>query len=320
MAYTYHNIVVGGTFDRLHAGHKAFLRRAFSLAAHVTVTITSDRYTAAYKPHVLPYNVREEQVKKFLDREKLLSRATIIPIDTGYGIAKEKNISLDAILVTDDTRAGATTVNKKRKEVGLPLLAIEVQERILDASGMPISSTQIRFTEHTLYMPKALRKTLHQPFGEVVQHRISELAGKKLIAVGDVTTRILHEQGAVPVLSVIDFLIERKKQDNSIEKLGLHGKEKIFYATNPHSTLTPELWRAITQALSLSSKGEKSVIIVDGEEDLAVLPLLLLAPMGYVICYGQPHVNMIAVSVTQETKEQVRALLSAFTLDNTRGY
>lgn len=317
----YNTIVVGGTFDLLHEGHKAFLRYAFSLAEMVYVTITSDRYTKEHKPNTSPFALREENVRKFLQEEDLLLRAQIFPIDSVFGIAERKDIPLEAIVVTDDTYKGAEAVNKKRKEVGLPPLRIEVMDRIAGTGGILLSSTYTRFTQHVFHMPSMLRTLLHQPFGKIIPEiNLGELSGKKLIAVGDVTTKVLHQHALSPIICVIDFTVERKKQNPNLKMLGFTGKEEIINITNPPSTLTPALWEAVVHVLQSASEGEKSAIIIDGEEDLAVLPLLFLASEEFVICYGQPHEGMVVVPVTSDTKKHALELLTAFVPTNTRGH
>jgi len=51
---------------------------------------------------------------------------------------------------------------------------------------------------------------------------------------------------------------------------------------------------------------------VDGEEDLAVLPVLLIAPLGFSIFYGQPNEGLVQVQVTEENKEQAYQFVNSF--------
>lgn len=338
MAYKYRTLVIGGTFDGLHEGHQALLRFAFSLAEKVLVTITSDIYTKTHKPHAALFVERKGLVQEFLEKEGLSARATIIPIDTVFGIATDKNISMDAILVTSDSLKGAHQVNKKRKEVHLPELAIEIMPLVPSETGIPLSSTYVKqgifdkqgemqikeITTHISFLPQALRERLQQPFGEIVEMAdVKKIPAEKIIAVGDVTTKRLNDAGIFPILSVIDFVVERKKQDASLTSLGFTGQEKVFPAENRAGTLTPSLWQAVQDAMMHVQKAQQkkqSIIIVTGEEDLAVLPLVLLAPVGFVICYGQPGIGMVMVSVENEEKEEILRLISAFSAGTTRGH
>jgi len=50
-------------------------------------------------------------------------------------------------------------------------------------------------------------------------------------------------------------------------------------------------------------------IFVRGEEDLAALPAILLAPEGSVVLYGQPDEGVVFVSITKSKKEEILDLL-----------
>ena len=56
----------------------------------------------------------------------------------------------------------------------------------------------------------------------------------------------------------------------------------------------------------------RSVLIVDGEEDLAVIPFVLASPLGWTILYGQPNEGVVELVVTSETKQTVLQLLGLF--------
>ena len=53
--------------------------------------------------------------------------------------------------------------------------------------------------------------------------------------------------------------------------------------------------------------------IVDGEEDLLVLPVLEYAPIGSILYYGQPGKGIVEVVVTNTVKKEAKNLLSRFT-------
>ncbi|TOF02143.1 DUF359 domain-containing protein, partial [Vibrio parahaemolyticus] len=62
----------------------------------------------------------------------------------------------------------------------------------------------------------------------------------------------------------------------------------LLNAANPPGTITEELLDAIIKAYEINKTGNKVLIVVDGEEDLAVLPCVITAPPGTVVLYGQP--------------------------------
>jgi len=51
------------------------------------------------------------------------------------------------------------------------------------------------------------------------------------------------------------------------------------------------------------------VIMVDGEEDLAVLPAVLLSPATSIVMYGQPGIGGVLVRVDDAVRKRVGSLL-----------
>ena len=56
----------------------------------------------------------------------------------------------------------------------------------------------------------------------------------------------------------------------------------------------------------------KALICIDGEEDLAVLPLVMEAPLGSLVFYGQPGVGVVSIHVNKDSKKMVAEILSKF--------
>ena len=57
---------------------------------------------------------------------------------------------------------------------------------------------------------------------------------------------------------------------------------------------------------------KRIVIKIDGEEHLSVLPMVLCAPLGFVIFYGQPHEGVVKVEITEEKKEKAYSMTCKF--------
>ena len=82
--------------------------------------------------------------------------------------------------------------------------------------------------------------------------------------------------------------------------------KKVIKVINPAETITNELWEAITKAL----EDKASVRIeVTGEEDLAFIPCMLLAPDNAVVIYGYPDRGMVIARVTPENRNAVSKAL-----------
>ena len=128
-----------------------------------------------------------------------------------------------------------------------------------------------------------------------------------LISVGDQTTKNLVDIDLIPDLGIIDNRIQRKDHNYDIIRT-----ENILDADNPAGTITENLWETIDEAISLTLEdNENRIIVVKGEEDLAVLPCLLIAPEDAVILYGQPNEGLVFVNVF-EGKGKAERLMTFF--------
>ncbi|ANF22417.1 phosphopantetheine adenylyltransferase [Thermococcus piezophilus] len=144
MRKKYLKVVVGGTFDRLHLGHKALLRKAFEVGKYVYVGLTADEMVRN-KPHadkILPYELRLRDLLKFFEVNGY-SNYRVIKIHTAIGFA-DKMKSLDAIVVSEETYKGALIVNRAREERGLKPLEIVTIGIVRSSLGAKISSSLIR--------------------------------------------------------------------------------------------------------------------------------------------------------------------------------
>ena len=133
-------VVVGGTFDILHEGHKAFLRKAFTLG-EVTIGLTSDIWAE---------NIKKRKVKNFKRRKKELEdfarkefkvKPKIVKIEDEFGPALKEDF--DYIVVSPETYPGAILINLKRKNIKKKLIKIIKIEFVLGEDGKPISATKI---------------------------------------------------------------------------------------------------------------------------------------------------------------------------------
>jgi len=159
-----------------------------------------------------------------------------------------------------------------------------------------------------------LRIKLKEPFGTLIQGSFCETMGKmkelvekekppKIISVGDVVSRNLHEYKVHPQLTIID----NKSLRNQASKETL-AAEKTVNVTNPPGTITKEAVTAIKEAMG---KNEHTHIVVDGEEDLLTLIAVLYAPENAVVVYGQPYRGIVVVKVTPQKKAQAEKFLKA---------
>jgi cytidyltransferase-like protein len=138
-------VSVGGTFDKLHKGHKALLMKAFEVGEHVFIGLCTDEFIRNMgKPHVTAsYERRFEELRAFLSKQKVLERAEIISLNDVYGNTLAKD-SIEALVVSKETESIAFKINNKRGEADLPPLQIVLIDMVDAENNSPISTTRIR--------------------------------------------------------------------------------------------------------------------------------------------------------------------------------
>ncbi len=120
--------------------------------------------------------------------------------------------------------------------------------------------------------------------------------------VGDFTSKNILESGLEPDIVVVDNRVMRI----DVPPLNM-GNRTIISCINQPGTVDNSTWKALRKAVTLKSRVS---VIVEGEEDLLVLPLVSLTPLGSLIVYGQPREGMVVVEVTEEMKGWTEDFLS----------
>ena len=115
-----------------------------------------------------------------------------------------------------------------------------------------------------------------------------------LATVGDFVSFNVLAADVHPDIVVVDHKIMRK----SVDPIELD--RDIVNVPNPPGTITAE---AQTVLYDAARECKHLAIIVDGEEDLLVLPLMAFMPLGSVIIYGQPREGMVVITLTDERRQ-----------------
>jgi pantetheine-phosphate adenylyltransferase len=327
----YNLLVCGGTFDHFHKGHKTFLKHVFSVGKKNLVGVTSDEFVQRWKidgrswKQIESFEKRKQAVLEFVKKEKALNKVEIVKIDDLFGPTLSKELLIDVIAVSEESKKGAEIINQKRKELGLNPLEILIAPFVQAEDGKIISSERIRNGEidkngrlyinplwlrEGLVLSENLRQEFKEPFGEILQDMdIKEASDSYIISVGDATTKKFNDNSVNQQVSVIDFKIARKEEYSSFSQLGFKGDEEIIGVNNPSGHITAELLQAIFQIFKSDFKN-RVILKIIGEDDLAVLPLILFAPLGVSIYYGQPNKGLVKISISTEAKDRAYSLAS----------
>ena len=137
-------VMVGGTFDPLHDGHRRLLGRSFELAGkegQVVIGLTTDPFARKKIHPTRPFDTRKKELIEFISDQNFTAHWVIEPLNDQYGSALDANF--DAIVVSEETLPVAMDINKLRRERGKKKVDIYQITCVLAEDGRWISSTRI---------------------------------------------------------------------------------------------------------------------------------------------------------------------------------
>ncbi|XP_063156813.1 bifunctional coenzyme A synthase [Candoia aspera] len=146
------DVVVGGTFDRLHNGHKILLSVSCMLAENRLLIGVSDKdllENKVLKELILPFEQRVAQLNEFLVDIKPSLQYDIVPLFDPFG-PSITDADLKCIVVSEETVKGGLSVNKRRAENNLAELALHRISLAVDPQHArneeeKISSSSLRY-------------------------------------------------------------------------------------------------------------------------------------------------------------------------------
>jgi uncharacterized protein (UPF0218 family) len=155
-----------------------------------------------------------------------------------------------------------------------------------------------------LRLPDEMRSELKEPLGRVSPDVEKDgLGDGRVVAVGDMVTYHLLESGIVPDVAVVDGRTKREEVDEEVVERWSKMRVAARVENEP-GTVSDALVEALKEAFE-----ENGLVEVKGEEDLAVLPAVVLASEGDTVLYGQPGEGMVYVEVDDEAQGYVLDLL-----------
>jgi uncharacterized protein (UPF0218 family) len=129
-------------------------------------------------------------------------------------------------------------------------------------------------------------------------------ANSYIITVGDKTTEKMIEFDLIPSLQIIDGQEKRVRRDLPKE-LDI---ATSLTCDNPAAEITNQSIDVIKKAFESPSPVR---IMVNGEEDLLVIPVCIFAPENSVVLYGQPNEGLVIVPITAEIRNKTQTLLDS---------
>jgi uncharacterized protein (UPF0218 family)/phosphopantetheine adenylyltransferase len=313
-------------FDRLHLGHEVMIDRLVEMPEPIAGVTSGELVGKGLQLEGLiqPLEVRTARLREYLQRSKLDDIVETRAVTTQQNLLTIKEpvtfLMYEGPCCTE-IQSGA--LERRKKALGVED-KIEFLKPVRADDGDKIASARIRLGQIDRYgrrlrgttePPRALRlerrEGLKSPKGDVfhikngspqkrVIDRIENEEPVKVLAVGDVTTSTLLDEGYAPHVMIIDGITKRGVYDKKFSA------EIEYLIYNPAAAIYPEAWSVIDTAIH---QQQPTLVSVDGEEDLLGFPAVLLAPQGSVVLYGQPDAGIVWVPVNEENRRLARELL-----------
>jgi hypothetical protein len=158
--------------------------------------------------------------------------------------------------------------------------------------------------ERDLVLPSKDRQAFKEPVGTELYDSDLETfnAQTALITVGDVVSLTFRKHGVTPFLSIYDGMTERRGMTEFAALVENESKEEVV---NPAGMITRDLAECIRRSI----EGSGGLIKVDGEEDLALMPVIVLAPLGTDVVYGWPGRCMMRITTDESIRTKMEQLL-----------
>jgi hypothetical protein len=162
-----------------------------------------------------------------------------------------------------------------------------------------------------MILPPNLRDELKIPLGKLISNDSSDkesyirkiYSEKIVITVGDATSELLLGMDLIPLLHIVDGQEKRvKRSPPETESIST----TLTVKNNPGEIST----ESFNLVKTIFDQKPPIRLVVDGEEDLLVLPVCLFAPSNSVVMYGQPNEGLVIAEITDEVREKVQKIVN----------
>ncbi|KAL7305220.1 hypothetical protein TKK_0002605 [Trichogramma kaykai] len=148
----YQSVVLGGTFDRLHNGHKILLSEAILRSSHkVTVGVTdlNMNQRKLLWEIIQPCDIRINLLREFVEDIDSDLNYDIVPISDIYGPTKS-DPTFEMIVVSEETQRGGHIINEERIKNKLNPLKIYVVKLMEDPTNKEHEETKVSSSNHRM--------------------------------------------------------------------------------------------------------------------------------------------------------------------------
>lgn len=291
----YDSVVLGGTFDRLHHGHKILLSEAvLRCCKKLTVGVTDVPMLKSKKLWELieSTEIRIHKVSNFLEDVSPHIQFDITPITDMYGPTKD-DPTFQMLVVSAETARGGDKINEIREKNGLNKLDVyyvpllENDDFYFEEEESKVSSSNIRIRLlGTLLKPPEARPNLPaRPYiigltGGIASGKSS--IGQKLIKLGagyvncDILAHQLYEVGKPAYKSIVETFGDAiLNEDKSINRQALG---KIVFSNEIElNRLNSILWPAILE----EAKKEAMKLYKENKTEVVVMEAAVLIRAGW---------------------------------------
>ena len=163
-----------------------------------------------------------------------------------------------------------------------------------------------------LTLPDNCRDALKEPIGIFVKNDKELLKAiekeKYIVSIGDQVTYTLIKHDIEPVFCIVDYKTGRGDIPKEHKELIKSFAKKTIGVENPATAISDDLWTVIKISYENLEKGSVKIEVI-GEEDLAALAAIFLAPPDVTIIYGLPNRGVVIVKSTEEHKKKVKEII-----------
>jgi len=159
-------------------------------------------------------------------------------------------------------------------------------------------------------LPRSLRAELSKPYGVLFinENKLKQFlinkSNSRLITVGDVVTQTILKFHIKPFLAIVDGKTKRKLVKENF------GQFEYIKVKNEPGLIRLSTIREIKDIL-VHNENDK-ILMVDGEEDLLVIPVVIYGNFGDIIIYGQPNAGVVVTLNNDFLKRRVLEIFKKF--------